>query len=153
MKYFLGLLLVALGGALGKKASEKYETRREVFDSLSVTNSVITAETAYEKELSDILDELPEELKESFDGAKSVIKGERFVCRNKRLQPRQRRLIERYVELLGTTGKAGQKELLSTFAESIEAERRSAREAAKKAEGVGLRLGVAAGLVAFVLIA
>lgn len=152
MKYFLGVLLVGLCAAFGYKISEKYEIRKVVFDSLCIFNSAVISETACETPFSEIMRTVPAELKDTFDGAENLLAGNPFVCNNKALCARQRKLVEKYVTLLGKYDKEGQRELLLAFGKTLEAEKKICDEDARKASGTGLKTGFALGIAAFILI-
>ena len=138
--------------AAGYKITEKYKIRKEVFDSLLINNACVMASVAAGERYSDIISSFPPELKATFKGAEALSAGESFKCLNKALSPRQRRIIERYAELLGESGKAGQKEVLTAFGKQIEAEKKEVDECFKKAEGTGVKIGIAAGMIAFLAI-
>ena len=152
MKYFLGFALVFLCAAAGYKITEKYKIRKEVFDSLLINNACVMAAVAAGERYSDIISSFPTELKATFKGAEALATGERFTCLNKALSPRQRHIIERYAELLGESGKEGQKEVLTAFGKQIESEKKEVDECFKKAEGTGVKIGIAAGMMAFLAI-
>ena len=149
MKYFLGLALVLLCGAAGYKITEKYKIRKEVFDSLLINNACVMTSIAAGERFFEIISEFPTELKDVFSGAENLATGGEFKCKNKALSSRQRNIIEKYAKLLGESGKEGQKELFSAFFKQIEAEKKEIDIACKKAEGTGVKIGVAAGLTLF----
>ena len=152
MKYFLGILLVGLLASFGYKVSEKYQIRKSVFDALCVFNSAVITETACETPFSEIMKNVPSELKDTFFGAENLLVGKPFVCKNMALRPRQRSLVEKYVTFLGKFDKAGQREMLLAFEKMLEAEKKICDEEARKASGTGLKTGFALGIAVFILI-
>jgi|GEM_PF-2587598 len=153
IRFILGAILLCVTTALGYKFADKYRYRAKVFGRLENFNAQLVSRLGFNNPtVFEEVEKLKRDLPDVIGDQSGFLRGERFACLDKKLTEEQRQIISSYINCLGTSDVAGQKQILAGYSDILKRQAEEASAYTKKISSLSVRLGFSAGLIIFVII-
>lgn len=152
MKTVLGILFIAVGAFIGKRATDKYSVKLKYFQSMLEFNRETLKNLSYLKESLIELSKTEYPSAEFDETLKSAFVAEKEILLPDYLDESESRFVRNYFQKIGKNVESAEFAFLRYSECEIEKLVEKYSQENKKYGSLGLKLGVAAGAAAFIVI-